>query len=284
MRELKWVLVGLLAALALVIAGCGGSSSGGSGSASTSSYVSGVTASGTPAVYHAESAPSGSGGPSLTVSGPSSMVPGGSATMSVTSDSGMTTVYVSIAGLAGYYEVTLPGSSTATELIVTLAQSLPHLDFTMNYAAADSGGTAGPATAHPVTAVEVGTGAVQVSVSWNTPTDVDLHLVEPDSTEIYYGNPFSADGGTLDLDSNADCYIDGVNNENITWPTGSPPHGTYTVRVDYYSDCSITGNTTYTVTVQVQGQAARTFSGTFSASDADFGGMGSGRTITTFTY
>ncbi|NDV96525.1 hypothetical protein D0T84_16615 [Dysgonomonas sp. 521] len=42
-----------------------------------------------------------------------------------------------------------------------------------------------------INVVEAGTGSLQVSLSWNLDDDVDLHVFEPDGTEIYYGSPFS---------------------------------------------------------------------------------------------
>ena len=55
-------------------------------------------------------------------------------------------------------------------------------------------------------------------------------------------------GGELDLDSNAGCSLGSVRNENITWPAGSAPRGTYTVLVDYWSACDVAA-TNYTVLV-----------------------------------
>jgi hypothetical protein len=89
-------------------------------------------------------------------------------------------------------------------------------------------------------------------------------------------------GGQLDLDSNAGCSIDGKNAENITWPSGQAPHGEYIVRVDYYLSCG-KQLTNYVVTVQVRGQAPRTFTGSFNG-PGDQGGAGAGTQITTFTY
>ncbi len=126
------------------------------------------------------------------------------------------------------------------------------------------------------------TGNVQVNVTWNTATDVDLHVVDPRNEEIYYGHTQSASGGSLDVDSNAGCAIDNKNSENIQWGS-TAPNGTYTVRVDYWSACSVTGTTTYTVVVNNGGVSTR-FTGTFAASNADSGGAGSGRVITTFNH
>ena len=69
----------------------------------------------------------------------------------------------------------------------------------------------------------VGTsGDVQISVSWDAPSDVDLHVVEPSGEELYYGHSTSATGGQLDVDSNPDCAIDGRQIENIRWPGRAP--------------------------------------------------------------
>ena len=94
----------------------------------------------------------------------------------------------------------------------------------------------------------------------------------------------------LDLDSNPSCSIDNVNAENITWASNAP-RGTYKVLVDYYEAC-VSNAVPYVVTVNVSGRAPQTFSGTFQATAADFGGScfpSSGTTlecgvlITTFT-
>ena len=130
--------------------------------------------------------------------------------------------------------------------------------------------------------ITVGTGEIQVSVSWDVESDVDLHLVEPNGEDIYYGNDLSASGGALDLDSNAGCSIDGKKNENITWPSRTPPRGTYIVRLDYWDSCGV-AKTNYVVTVRVKGRTPQTFSGAFTGL-GDSGGSGSGIQITTFTY
>jgi len=131
--------------------------------------------------------------------------------------------------------------------------------------------------------ISVTAGTLQVSLSFQPSQDLDLHLVEPTGEEIFYGNRTSAAGGTLDLDSNASCSIDGRNNENITYPTGvTPPAGQYIVRVDYFESCD-GGGADFTVVVNNDGVHS-SFSGSFTASDADQGNVGSGREITRFTF
>lgn len=113
---------------------------------------------------------------------------------------------------------------------------------------------------------EVGTGDVQVGISWGSATDVDLHVVEPSGAEIYYGNPLSPAGGQLDLDSNAGCSIDGVNHENVFWPAGTSADGEYTVRVNLYSGCEV-GSATGSVTLTYCGEGSPRVE-TFSLSEA----------------
>jgi hypothetical protein len=94
------------------------------------------------------------------------------------------------------------------------------------------------------------TGALVVSLWWDTESDLDLHVVDANGTEIWAGNINSYDryattalttaraneGGLLDFDSNAACVIDGRCNENVVWSV-TPPAGTYIARVDTYSLC-----------------------------------------------
>jgi hypothetical protein len=82
---------------------------------------------------------------------------------------------------------------------------------------------------------DVGTGDVQFTLTWSSVADLDLAVKEPDGTEIWFGSPGpSATGGELDVDSNVGCADDGAV-ENVFWPPGEAPSGTYTVLVRGYS-------------------------------------------------
>ncbi len=146
----------------------------------------------------------------------------------------------------------------------------------------DLQGNAGNPFAQPFQVTQVPTASLTFALSWDTPTDVDLHVVEPSGEEIYYGHTVSATGGELDLDSNAGCTIDNIDNEHVTWPASPPPDGHYTVRVDYWSSCG-GQSANYTVTVNRCGDVS-TYNGFFGPGDEDFGGAGSGRLITDFDY
>jgi hypothetical protein len=72
--------------------------------------------------------------------------------------------------------------------------------------------------------------------------------------------------------------------EHVTWPDGgTPPRGTYKVRADCWAACSEV-QTSYIVTVNIQGQNPQVFSGTFNAADQDHGGVDAGRPIATINY
>ncbi len=152
-------------------------------------------------------------------------------------------------------------------------------------------------------------GPVQVTLRFNQPEDLDLHVVEPlpdgGSCEIWYGNTNNyGDGGLplgimlpfpipepascgakgwLDLDSNPACQIDNVDTENVIYsPNTVPTSGHYIVRVDYYEYCSASGPVPYEVEVRANG-VTEYYCGSFDPGDSNGGGANSGVTIAGFT-
>lgn len=74
---------------------------------------------------------------------------------------------------------------------------------------------------------------VQVSLMWNNYNDLDLHVVCPSGERIHGGNRKSACSGELDVDANV--RPDSRKPiENVVWPEGQAPAGTYQVFVHYY--------------------------------------------------
>lgn len=189
--------------------------------------------------------------------------------------------------LSGYYQ--LPSAGTSFNFHITLGQNVRASSLTLvvipvlAVTESQPAGGYGQAKRVPCTVTQVGTGDLQVSLSWSTATDVDLHLVEPGGEDIFWSNMVSANGGELDLDSNAGCDMDNVNNENITYANGSPASGHYIVRVDYWSACQESGTTDFVVTVNLRGTPT-VYQGSFDYSDADRGGEGSGITVAEFNF
>ena len=219
--------------------------------------------------------------PTAQVQGGTSIIPGGGSGFTVSANSDFSVVYVGMEGRSGYYEIDFGAPRSEAEIVMTYNEALEDEDYSFRFMVG-SGSGAGAATTSNLQVVSVGTGDVQVSVSWDVPSDVDLYVVEPSGEEIFYGNRSSATGGQLDLDSNAACGGQDVRNENITWPDDPAPRGDYQVRVNYWDNCG-QARTSYVVTVQVRGQPVRTYQGVLTGNGTG-GASGAGEVITTFTY
>lgn len=230
------------------------------------------------AVLHAGEAPAAGGSAAPTVPTQGTAVNGGSAAVQLEAGAAFTTVIVAMAGADGYYELTLPAGASAADLILGLSPELPAGTQRLQYAVGD--GTAVSAYGEQTMRLfRVGTGDVQISVSWTGASDVDLHVFDPSGAEVYWANRTVASGGELDLDSNPGCTIDNTNNENIVWPTGTAPSGEYRVVVDYWSDCGVP-RSDYVVTVAMAGQQPQIFTGSFVGVESE----NPDREIGTFTF
>jgi hypothetical protein len=221
--------------------------------------------------------PAAGTGPAATITVPQNFIQGGSAQIPVTSSGAFSRVIIAIEGLDDYYELTLPTATTATSVVLTVEPTAPAGNRNLQVATGTEAAV-GAYVTRPVNLLDVGTGELQISASWDAPSDVDLHVQTPGGEEIYYGND-EAGGGKLDLDSNAACSIDNKNNENITF-AGTPPAGTYRVLLDYWDSCGVAA-TNWVVTVR-RGSQVQTFTGRFTG-EGTGGGEGDGQLVTTFT-
>lgn len=118
---------------------------------------------------------------------------------------------------------------------------------------------------------DVGSGDVQFTVKWNSRADLDIHVTDPDGYTYGVGEDYyvrteddgtvvsdvSDNDGRLDVDSNIGCKDQrdesGFAKENVFWPPGAAPAGTYTVYIDGFSDsvesCGQSGSFTLTATI-----------------------------------
>ena len=212
-------------------------------------------------VYVVRSFPVTSAGSRPTISaidGPPGFVNGGSATYSIrhTGAQPISAALVRVPGYEGYYRVPATSSNGTVSVNLRFApdyfSTTPRLasqraamlraaaagPLNLQFSLEDALGAISNAFSLNLNPAQVTTGDVKVSIAWDTPTDVDLWVKEPDGTWISYGNLTSPSGGHLDLDSNAGCSLDHVNNENIFWPQGQSPNGVFEVKVHMYeSSC-----------------------------------------------
>lgn len=231
----------------------------------------------------ADNMPEANSNQTIEVSMNENAIPGGSSYVSIVSEVPARKILVGMREQVGYYELT-PSNNRGNEysfvLLVdqNIALGEDQTTFNVQVAIEDENGNISQIWETNVSLKEVGTGALQVSLSFDNAKDVDLHLIEPEYNDeygqpvsfyerhIYYGNTMASfSNGELDLDSNAGCSLDYVNNENITYndSTAFIPAGTYKVYVDLYQNCDPTIATNYVVTVFYGGSLIASKSGVY---------------------
>lgn len=275
--------VGRLAALALLSLSVAACDSGDPDGPSLDDVLASVRVGTAQAQLVADPFPTDGTAAAPSVDGSSQVVRGGSALLQLGA-AGADRLLVGVEGEDGYYRAPLGASGTGT-VVVTMNADDAAPRYTLLFAT-ESGGAVSAVTRRTLTVnTDAGaSGQLQVSLNWSAPADLDLHLETPEGEDIYYGASTSESGGDLDLDSNAACDLDRVDNENIAWPEGSTPaSGAYVIRVDYWSACGVTEPVPFVVTLNVRGRV-QTFEGTFRPDDADRGSAFEGREVHRFTF
>ncbi|HKO90001.1 MAG TPA: hypothetical protein VJU61_02550 [Polyangiaceae bacterium] len=209
-------------------------------------------------------------------------------------------------GTRGFYAFPAPSDSNPQEIELLMASEMEGGDYQVAFGISDGRDEnnkplLGRVFRSPLHVIQVGSGDIQINLNWPSILDLDLYAVEPGGTVenkgvIYWSNKTSPRGGELDLDSYAGCKnVDddrGRGNENIYWPIGSAPHGTYQVEVDLFRDgaaqtaspneCDLIDAEhpgDYRVTIVRAGGDVSSFTGTYVAGDAN-----QHRIVTTFEY
>jgi hypothetical protein len=218
-------------------------------------------------------------------------------------DPGSTAVAIGFSGDVGYWILAagVPDADSPTQptfhASLSFSPSLSQTSYDLIVRAVAPPNTFGP-DVHVSLDVEQSlppTGALVVSLWWDTESDLDLHVVDPNGVEIWAGNinsynPYStsptpdagASNGYLDFDSNAGCVIDGRCSENVIWAVAAPA-GDYVARVDTFSLC---GNSAarWTVEALLNGVSLGKAEGEALPSSQRFSkGKGSGFTALSFT-
>ena len=116
-------------------------------------------------------------------------------------------------------------------------------------------------------APELGTGDVQLTLTWESTNDLDLWVTDPAGESIFFDHPSADSGGQLDVDANADCQdLTTHPVENIFWPTGDAPLGKYLVEVQYYKQCENPAPIDFHIRMLVDGEVSE-FDGTIASQD-----------------
>ncbi|MDR0516017.1 MAG: hypothetical protein LBH25_03135 [Fibromonadaceae bacterium] len=200
-----------------------------------------------------------------------SVLNGGSTSITVTSTKKLEEVLIQIKGEEGYYRFPLTNDNwinkdedDATEYIYWVVLEFDQdlgdedsLEFIVSGKAAGTGEISQPKKGE-VPIEEAKGGAMQISVSWDRDDDVDLHVFSPAGDHIYYGDRRTGkEDGELDIDSNADCTIDGINSENIFFKKDPVADGDYEVEVRMFKKCGTNDGKSgarYNVTLNIGGK------------------------------
>lgn len=221
---------------------------------------------------------------------------GGMNIITVVSEETYTTFYVGVAGVEGHYAYT-PQTSTEESgyhsyTIPVMYSTSYNEDITMAICAKTAAGKITETTKTDVSFVESKTGALDIKLVFSNAKDIDLHLIMPSGREIYFGNRGGdvtlADGSVitygLDHDSNAGCNIDNLNNENIYIPAELIENGTYTVKVNMWSNCDTSIPTSWSIVARYKGELIRNASGHNPASGVYPTGAGNGDHTEVMTF
>lgn len=221
---------------------------------------------------------------------------GGMNLISIVSQEAYKTFFVGVSGVDGHYIYSpseQSGSSAYHSYTIPVMYSTTYdSDITMIISAEKITGEITKATEATVEFVESKTGDLDIKLVFSNEKDVDLHLIMPSGREIYYGNRGGnvtlEDGSVitygLDHDSNAACSIDGLNNENIYVPAELIENGTYTVRVNMWSNCDPTIATSWSIVARYKGELLQNETGANPASGVYPVNAGNGDHTTVMTF
>ena len=82
-------------------------------------------------------------------------------------------------------------------------------------------------------------GAVQITMTWNNGSDIDLFVREPDGDVLSHQRDRSARGGRFDYAGRGQCdsALEYPRIENVFWPLDSAPAGEYELLLHRWGDC-----------------------------------------------
>ncbi len=118
-----------------------------------------------------------------------------------------------------------------------------------------------------------GSGEVKISAAWSADVDIDLSVTDPSNVKTWYGN--IRPGNSSELCVDVECTTT-PGTELIYWVSGSTPatggSSTYTVTVQYVTDCSNAGSASYTIDFDTSSnyQYSSISGGTISTSCSSF--------------
>ncbi|MCY4105120.1 MAG: DVUA0089 family protein [Chloroflexi bacterium] len=110
-------------------------------------------------------------------------------------------------------------------------------------------------TATELTALNLPTGDIEVSLLWSTAADLQLLVRDPNGNSIYDDFPTTAYGASLAFAGNVGCSSDLASPvSHIYWPSGTAIPGHYEIDIWYQNSCGDTTPVSFSLYVTVRGQ------------------------------
>ncbi|MBE2184986.1 MAG: PPC domain-containing protein [Anaerolineae bacterium] len=103
--------------------------------------------------------------------------------------------------------------------------------------------------------ISLESGAVTVTLHWNTGANLNLYVRDPLGSTVSYSRPDAPSGGALQIDSNANCQTPSIQPvEHIFFSGASPIPGDYRIWVWDQDGCGRSEVTAFDLDVQVSGE------------------------------
>jgi uncharacterized protein YfaP (DUF2135 family) len=165
-----------------------------------------------------------------------------------------------------YYVTVFPAAGTETLLTGSFTVLLEGETLTDETTPTEEGDSseAVDATEEPVTRRvfqpgEVITNGIEISLNWETTSDLNLQVRDPVGRTLYFDSRETDNGGAFGFDVNGLCEVligeDETATETATWSSGAVATGSYELLIFYRQDCENAGEVPFTVNVSVDGQA-----------------------------
>lgn len=220
--------------------------------------------------------------------------------ISVITEQNINKFFIAIKGIEGYYEYIPTDNATRANsssdyntyvIPVMMSQSYTGNNTLILSGQLENGDITVPVE-NKIFYIETMPGEVEIKLAFSNNKDIDLHLFTPSGMHIYYGDRggvYTNEQGEeitfgLDIDSNAGCYIDGINKENIYLPSELVEDGVYRVVVDMYSNCDRSIPTSWSIVARYQGKIITPSSGVNPASGIYPAGAGDGDMSEVMTF
>lgn len=99
---------------------------------------------------------------------------------------------------------------------------------------------------------------LQIALVWDSLANLDLEVRDPVGGSVYFSTPNAPSGGEFGVNVNSVCDTRTADapTEQVVWPAGALPTGSYELLVYYQplSDCPTEDPTSFTLNVQLDGQ------------------------------